>query len=161
MAYHIYTTRALVLSYTPVREADRLYSLLTRDLGLLRASALAVRKEASKLRGSLEPITLATVSLVKGKEFWRITSVESIKRIEVKEELARPLALLEKLVQGESAHPELFDTVEEGIKESEGEVRLVANMLYHLGYLQKSDLDLDEKKLVQAINQGIQASNLS
>jgi DNA repair protein RecO (recombination protein O) len=161
MAYHIYTTRALVLSYTPVREADRLYSLLTRDLGLIRAGALAVRKEASKLRGSLEPLTLATVSLVKGKEFWRITSAESIKRIEVKEELARPLALLEKLVQGESAHPELFDTIEEGINGGEGEVRLVANMLYHLGYLQKSDLDLDEKNLIKAINKGIEASNLS
>ncbi len=161
MAYHIYTTRALVLSYTPIREADRLYVLLTEDLGLIRASAMSVRKEVSKLRGSLEPVSLSTVSLVKGKDFWRITSAETIKRINTSPELARPLSLLEKLVQGETPHPELFKAVLEGIERGEEETRLVATILFHLGYLKEADLNLTGKGLIKAINHGLQSSGLT
>lgn len=166
MSYHIYTTKALILSHTPRREADRIYSLLTRDLGLIRASAGGVRKISSKLRGSLEPLAFASVSLVRGKEFWRITSVEFIQRVEPEEAKARPLALLEQLVQGETAHPELFDkierllTTEEDISTSP-EVNLVAHILFHLGYLKEEDLKLEEKKLIRAINSGLKESGLT
>lgn len=172
MSYHIYTTKGITLSYRPWREADRIYSILTRDLGLVRARALGVRKETSKLRGSLEPITLATVSLVRGKEHWRVTSVEMVKKVEPRPEILKPFALLEKLVQGEAAHPELFDAVEAllasdmiyHITSKEGkeefETGLVGRILEKLGYLKESDLDLPKKELVKAINEGIQASHL-
>ncbi len=169
MSYHIYTTEGLVLSARPLREADRVYSILTRDLGLVKATALGVRKEASKLRGLIEPVTLAKVSLVKGKEYWRITSAEQIKAIAALPEILRPLSLLEKMVQGEAAHPELFDTLEKGLNEmlslSRGEIgseeQFVAQILYHLGYLKEADLTLDKKELVHAINEGLQASHLT
>ena len=154
MSYHIYTTRGIVLSERPWREADRIYSILTRDLGLVRATAIGVRKEASKLRGAIEPVSLSTISLVRGKEYWRLTSAEFIKRLEK----SQPLILLEQLIQGESAHPELFDAVEKNI-ESE-EVTLVSQILFHLGYLKESELNLDKKSLVKAINEGIHQSHL-
>lgn len=165
MSYHIYTTHALILSAKPLREADRVYSVLTRDLGLVKATALGVRKEGSKLRGALEPISLARVSLVRGKEYWRITSAESIKVIEPKPEILRPLLLLEKLVQGEAHHPELFDAIEkifaQPSKSEDFETRFVAEMLFHLGYLKESDLALSGKELVRAINSGLQSSHLT
>lgn len=165
MSYHIYTTKALVLSERPLREADRVYSILTRDLGLIRATALGVRKEGSKLRGSLEPVSLISVSLVRGKEYWRITSAEIIKRIEAEPEILKPLALLEKLVQGEVEHPELFDEAEKFLgsysREENFELRFVAHMLYHLGYLKASDLKLEKKELIHAINAGLQATQLT
>ncbi len=141
-----------------MREVDRLYSILTRDFGLIRASATGVRKEESKLRGVLEPVTLAEVSLVRGKEFWRITSAQTIKKVAVTPEIARPLSLLEKLVQGEVAHPELFDVVEQHLEG--GEIALVAQILLHLGYLKPEDINLPEKELIGAINKGFQASHL-
>src|ERR1035437_3304544 len=126
MSYTIHTTPALVLSSQPYREADRLYSLLTRELGLIRASAQGVRKEHSKLRGSLEPISLSTVSFVKGKEFWRITSSKVDENISIKlnnnkkllKVITQAFALLEKMIQGETPHPELFDALEKLIKDA-------------------------------------------
>jgi DNA repair protein RecO (recombination protein O) len=165
VSYHIYTTKGLMLSARPLREADRVYSIMTRDLGLVHATALGVRKEASKLRGSLEPITLAVVSLVRGKEYWRLTSAESLQKAEAVPEILRPLALLERLVQGEAHHPELFDAIEEevlsdGPKDEMWEIRFVAKMLFHLGYLKEADLSIEKKELLKAINDGIEASHL-
>ena len=119
MSYSIHTTKGLVISQRALREADRVYSILTRDLGLIRATATGVRKGHSKLRGLIEPISLASVSLVRGKEFWRITSAELIERIGSTEKLLKPLAVLEKLVQGEAPNPELFDAVEKIILSKE------------------------------------------
>lgn len=164
MSYHIYTTQGITLSYRPSREADRIYSILTRDLGLIRATALGVRKEASKLRGSLEPITLAQISLVRGKEYWRVTSVESSVRVEPRAEILRPLALLERLVQGEAVQPELHETVERFLlakPEEDLESLFVANILWQLGYIKESDLNLPREDLVKAINAGLHESHLN
>ena len=155
-----------MLTERPMREADRIYTIMTRDLGLVRAMAIGVRKEASKLRGNIEPFSLSSVSFVKGKDYWRLTSAEFIQNISSTPSFARPLALLEKLVQGEASHPELFDAVENALISPEPydemfEIRLVSQILLHLGYLKKTDLDLDKKDLIQAINEGMHASHLT
>lgn len=166
MSYHIYTTRSIVLSERPVREADRVYSVLTRDLGLVHATALGVRKESSKLRGNIEPFSLSSISFVRGKERWRATSAEFIQRIALSPDIARPLILLEKLVQGETPNPELFDDIEQAVQ-SRGplnemfEIHLVSKILFHLGYLKESDLTLDKKPLIKAVNNGLQQSHLT
>jgi len=147
-----------VLSAKPWREAGRIYSILTRDLGLIRASATGVRNESSKLRALVEPISFVSVSLVRGKEYWRLTSAEFIKKVSSSESLLKPLALLEKLVQGESKHSELFDAVEQYLDSDE--ITLVSQILYHLGYLRKSDLELEKKELIKAINHGLENSHL-
>ena len=163
MSYHIYTTPGIVLRHWPLREADRVYVILTRDLGLIRASAIGVRKETSKLRGALEPLSLSTVSLVRGKEYWRITSAVFESAIPPK--FAAPLSLLEKLVAGESANRELFNGVQKKVESYDSaddmfEPRLVAEILFHLGYLQESDRVLGKKDLIKAINKGLRASGL-
>lgn len=164
MSYHIYTTKGLILSERAYKEADKLYTILTRDLGLVRASALGVRKEASKLRGNLSPLSLSKVSLVRGKEYWRLTSAEVLKKLLPSAEVARPLALLERLVQGESSHPELFDAIEGVLEKSSEdkllELRLVSQILFHLGYLRESDLALSKVDLIKAVNQGLYSSHL-
>lgn len=144
-----------MLSERPWREADRIYSILTRDLGLIRATAIGVRKEASKLRGSIEPVSLARISLVRGKEYWRLTSAEFVKRFQK----SQPLLLLEQLVQGEATHRELFDVVEAYMESDE--VTLVSQILFHLGYLKEADLALEKKELIKAINDGLQQSHLT
>lgn len=159
MSYHIYTTKGLVLSARPVREADRTYAILTRDLGLVKASATGVRKEGSKLRGALEPFVISQVSLVRGKEYWRITAAEALRPVPAKASLGRPLALLERLVAGEAAHPELFDAVERHLDAEE--TTLVAHILHQLGYLKKEDLNLEKKELINAINDGLSQSHLA
>ncbi|PIP55530.1 MAG: hypothetical protein COX06_02665, partial [Candidatus Zambryskibacteria bacterium CG22_combo_CG10-13_8_21_14_all_42_17] len=163
MSYHIYTTKGVILGERSIREADRVYSILTRDFGLLKVTAMGVRKESSKLRGSLEPFSLSNISLVRGKEYWRITSAVVIKNISASSAIARPLVLVLRLVQGEAPNPELFDAVEEAILSGEHhddmfEVNIVSKIIFHLGYLKESDMFLEKKPLIKAINEGIQAS---
>jgi len=157
MSYNVYTTEGLILSYTPLREADRVYSILTRDLGLIRCTATGVRKETSKLRGSLEPLTLSNVSLIKGKEYWRLTSAVFKKNIardleskkKILQSVSKSLVLLAGLVQGEEAHSELYDSLIPIIESAKGievkdadvfEIVLVARILFHLGYLSLKDV---------------------
>ena len=148
-----------------MREADRIYTIMTRNLGLVRATAIGVRKESSKLRGNLEPLSLSTISFVKGKDYWRLTSAELIQNILAAPVIARPLALIEKLVQGEAPNPELFDAVEKSVLSPElcdemFETNLVSKILFHLGYLKESDMALGKKSLIKAINAGLRASHL-
>ena len=156
MSYHIYTTRAIVLSSKTRREADKVYSILARDLGLIRAVAGGVRKEQSKLRSSLEPFSVSQISFVRGKDYWRITNVEpqliltNIYRDDRSRltSIARTFSLVEKLVVGESVHPELFDKIEEIInfsiknntEEEETEILFAANILSKLGYISNDSL---------------------
>ena len=154
-----------MLSEKAIGEADRIYTVLTRDLGKLEARAIGVRKSTSKLRGSIEPFSLSAVSFVKGKNYWRLTSAEPIQRIPALLGIARPFSLIEKLIQGEEPHPELFDVIEQFALSPQPndqmfEIRLVSQILFHLGYLKKLDLDLDKKAIIKAINNGIQSSHL-
>ena len=157
MSYNVYTTEGLILSYTPLREADRVYSILTRELGLIRGTATGVRKETSKLRGSLEPLTLSHISLIKGKEYWRLTNAVFQKNIvrdleskkKILQSISKSLVLLSGLVQGEEAHSELYDAIVSLIENAEEiepsnadafEIILVSRILFHLGYLSEKDV---------------------
>lgn len=55
---------AIILSKAPADNADMYYTILTPDLGKIRARATSVRKLTSKLAGHLEPGTLSEVRLV-------------------------------------------------------------------------------------------------
>jgi len=114
--YRLYTTEALVLGSKNAGEANKYYFLLTRELGLVTAFAQGVREIKSKLRHGLEPYTYTSVSLVRGKEKWRLTNVESKSGLEglstsrEKTKLAAKLcALIERLVHGEEEDTKLFD----------------------------------------------------
>ena len=72
--YHIHHTEGIILSSKNYGEAGKYYSLLTRDLGLINASAQGVRKISSKLRFVLQDFSYIKVDLVHGKDFWRLTS---------------------------------------------------------------------------------------
>lgn len=114
----IFETDCFVISSSPQGEANKQLDLLTRDFGLIRATAQGVRWLKSKLRYSLTDFSLTHVSLVRGKEFWRVTTATKIADVsaditskEARETLFRIFALLRRLLQGEEAHVELFDTV--------------------------------------------------
>ncbi|MEX1027889.1 MAG: recombination protein O N-terminal domain-containing protein [Candidatus Paceibacterota bacterium] len=116
MEYRLYTTPAFVLARAPSGEANSTVWLLTRDLGLIRATAQAARRVASKHRYGLQTFALAVVSVVRGKGGWRITSVvphrsyhSRLSRTPESVDVAAKLALaLRLLCAGEARQPELF-----------------------------------------------------
>lgn len=136
-----------------MKEANRYYHLLTREFGVIQATAQAVRKETSKLRYSLQDLTRAEVTLVRGKEWrivgarepehwWRTFAAEPLKL----KLLARLAALVVRLSPEAGGNEYLYDTLLSSAESLKAEVRseeeiflaeilLVARFLYSLGYL--------------------------
>ncbi len=114
MSYHKHKTHAIVLAHTPHGEHDRVYTLFTRDHGLLRATAKSIRREDSRLRATLLPHSELVVDLVRGRAVWRITSGTHVAHLlavspQVRMLVARYDRLLARFVAHESRVDELFD----------------------------------------------------
>jgi DNA repair protein RecO (recombination protein O) len=124
--YHIHTTLGLILDSKNYGEAGKILRIFTRNYGLVSTVAQGIRLERSKLRYFAQNHSVANFSLVKGKEFWRLTSASSVldkkiidnignkKNIQIL--MVRMCKMLARLLQGEERHEELFDMVWEGIE---------------------------------------------
>jgi len=167
--YVIHTTPGFVIDSRPHGEAGKLLSLFTRDYGLVFASAQGIRLEKSKLRYYTQDHSFGIFSLVRGKEYWRLTSAQSATPTEVGPQhrsprgptsigvdlIARLALLLRRLLHGEEPHPELFVIIEscanfllENMVISEEQSKTlesitVLRMLHALGYI-GSDSSLNE-----------------
>jgi len=123
MAYATYITEALVCGTFDRNTADRSYLLFTREAGMLYADARSVREERSKQRYALQDFSLVRVSLVKGKQVWRIGSIEAIDNFyhqaeskQARGSVVSVFRLLRRFLKGEEASDELFDFVVDGLK---------------------------------------------
>jgi len=150
--HHIYHTEALILGSKSFGEAGKRYFLLTRDLGMIMATAQGVRKISSKLRYILQDFSYVKVDLVRGKDVWRLTSAsktnqleEISKRKEILEIFANISRLLRRLLQGEDPNPSLFEDIVAGLLVLEKtqkkedmyniEAVIVLRLLNNLGYI--------------------------
>lgn len=123
MSHHIYHTRGIIIEALNVREANKTYWIFTRDLGMVLAVAQGVRLSASKLRFSLQPLSIAEVSLVRGRAGWRVVNAREISNIywrikDVPQSVAmssRVLRLVRRLVTGEEKNETLFDRLSDGL----------------------------------------------
>ncbi len=160
MSYTVYTTEGFILSTSPHGEANRLYCIFTREFGVIYATAQGVRLAKSKLRGHLTEFSRASVSLVKGKEFWRLTSAQVIETN--RDPLyVQILSILKRLLQGEGEHTTLFDFLKEKLCSDIDETEVMLEILIQLGYVDKEEIqDADSKKRILLINQGLKASQL-
>src|SRR3989344_5761793 len=80
--HHIYHTEGIILGSKNYGEAGKYYSIFTRDLGMVYASAQGVRKMSSKLRFILQDFAYLKIDLVQGKDFWRVTSASKTNMLE-------------------------------------------------------------------------------
>lgn len=184
---HKYSTTALVLSRHPIAEAGMLVTLLTPELGLVRARAEGVRRSGAKLAHALQTLHASDVMLVRGKEGWRLTGAllsedcfSSLTR-ESRLRAGRVAGLLLRLVNGELAEPALHSYFYDFVRalpdltqeEQDGAESLVALRLLHTlgsdagilppeGYTKEAlDHALAERKgLIVRINRGITTSGL-
>ncbi|MEX0916945.1 MAG: DNA repair protein RecO [Candidatus Paceibacterota bacterium] len=113
----MYHTEGFVLGGRNVGEAHRMVSLFTRELGLVRAHAKSVREERSKLRFGLQTFALTNVSLIRGKDMWRITGAsvrEDTYRVLKNDKrkirlLSKISSLLSHVLYGEEQSEELYE----------------------------------------------------
>lgn len=124
MSHAIYNAEGFILKSVNFNEANKYYYIFTREFGLLKASAQGVRHMQSKLRYGLSDFSLSKISLVRGKETWRLTGAELVsdfKKINSKERdkfllISRIFSLLLRLLHGEEKNELLFDYLFHGLK---------------------------------------------
>lgn len=80
--HHIYHTEGIILGSRNFGECGRYYSIFTKDLGMVYASAQGVRKMSSKLRFVLQDFAYLKIDLVQGKDFWRVTTATKMNKLE-------------------------------------------------------------------------------
>lgn len=184
MSYRIYTTRGFTLGSAPSGETSKTYLIYTEDFGLIRARAQGVRTLASKLRYNLVDYSFLTLSLVRGKEFWRITGAMPTQEPIVSRALpaarARIFAVAKRLVHGEERNDRLFAVLaalfgEEAAALKDGddvlafETLILARMLSILGYLDLAKHVPEDslasakayrRDLIPVINKALQESHL-
>lgn len=115
---HKYETRGFVLSRSSVGEASTFVTLITPDLGLVRALSQGVRKSGAKLAHALATFAESDVVLVRGKEGWRLSGAvlaenwfAKLGRTEPRARAGRICSLLLRLVAGEAHDSALFPVV--------------------------------------------------
>ena len=77
----LFRRRAFILSSVPLRERDRIVTLLTEDAGKKRAVARGARRLRSSFAGALEPMSEAEVLVFEkeGSDLHRLDSLEPVR----------------------------------------------------------------------------------
>ena len=83
--HHIYTTEAFVIHSAPQGEAGKFLLLFTKDFGMIGVMAQGIRLIKSKLRHHVQDYSYCMVSIVRGKEVWRLTGASEIKNYDLKQ----------------------------------------------------------------------------
>lgn len=78
MAYTIYETKAVILGVRPIQEHDLFLRVFSDVFGYINIVAKGTRKASSKLRPHINEYSIATLSVVKGKEMFRLTDARRI-----------------------------------------------------------------------------------
>lgn len=189
MFYEVYNTDAFVISSTETGEANKLFCLFTQDLGILYAEALGVRKIDSKLKFTLQPFSAIRISVVRGKQRWRIIDASQMISVRFNNSvtpIAKSLILLKRLSGRDIVLDDLFICMKNAaefisineLTEKELynlEKGLVLDVLKHLGYLAEysfkgqgqqwsrdvlSEIDKAGSGLIKSINNSIKETQL-
>lgn len=150
MAIEKYVTRAIILESYDQGEHDKAFKVFTREFGLLMCQAKSVRKLESKLRAHILPRSVSLITLVQGREVWRLVGAE--KESHESTYLQEATILLKRFVQGVGAHTTLYDRIISfSIRASSYDVQTARLLLYYiflveLGYADAKAIGVSDTK---------------
>lgn len=159
-----YHTNGIVLDYFDMGEADRMYSVFTKEYGLVRLFAKSIRSETSKLAGHMLLFSEKRVAFVLGKSFPRLIDAEEIRPFSFGEKeffLAGRLSrFVTRLIHGEENDSMLWDIIasafhfldassKNGGKMNDEDQALFellfgVRILRHLGYVGENEKSIDD-----------------
>ena len=115
-----YSTEGFVFKKEDRLEADRIFSVFTRDFGRIGIFAKAIRKINSKLRGNIEIFYLSKVEFIQGKNRKTLTDTASIEKFKNIENIPENLGIaykisdvLDSFIRGEEKDDNIFDLLDE------------------------------------------------
>lgn len=117
MSHTIYTTEGFILKSVNFGEANKYFFVFTEEFGLIRVAAQGIRHLKSKLRFNLEDFSHVRISVVRGREIWRVTSAEKLLNLKGATKfllISRIFSLLLRLLHGEERNHLLFNSLKEG-----------------------------------------------
>ena len=121
--YNIHHTEGIILSSRDVGEADRIYTIYSKDFGKISVFAKGVRLEKSKLRGYLNLYSFIRISFVEGRDFLRLTDSEEIMQpsldllLQAGENIyivGRASSFIERMIRGQEKDEALWNTIHSG-----------------------------------------------
>lgn len=153
---HVYSTIAFVLKSFPISESNKKLVLLSRDFGVMRVNAQAVRKMESKLRSMIQDYSRAEFSVVRGNQGWRLVNAANSENLRTnlpKEKfsvLAKVFVLIDRFIPEEDGDGAIFVLTENFVnflisetidgRNLEGfEILTVLKILNLLGYLENKN----------------------
>lgn len=157
MTHEIHQTRGIILERRNFGEAEKLYIIFTEQLGKIAAVAQGVRNIKSKLRYSLEPLSLVNFALVATGERWRIVDADKVFSFVAisghQSKMSAYLKLvtfLNRMLQGQEENKMLWNQLISDLDFLEAEdlndgnlglleATIVARILHNLGYLNRDD----------------------
>jgi DNA repair protein RecO (recombination protein O) len=186
---HKYETRGIILARAPVGESSAFLTILTPDIGLVRALAQSVRRSGAKLAPALATFVESDLVLVRGREWWRVSGAVQNQNwcggmpTDARRRAARVTGLFLRLVAGEAHDPSLFVIMTgffKALAELPRDAHRAVELLAVLRVLAALGLDAGEipqaedpfgptvlaeivqhrEKYLKRINQGIEASGL-
>lgn len=156
--HHIYHTYGFIISSRNSGEANKMLTIYTKEMGLVRAVAQGVRLNKSKLRFALQDFSYAHIDLVRGRDIWRVTSATTVTSFPYARSdeqslllIARISKLIERVCDGEEANEKIFDDFTQAlyliddiyitsIRREALELYLVLRIMNLLGYIGESEL---------------------
>lgn len=75
---HLMTDGLILREYDTLSEADRFVAILTRDRGIIRASARGAKRAKSRFGSSTQPLCYARLSLIPGRDKYIIEDAQPI-----------------------------------------------------------------------------------
>jgi len=81
--YDYIKTTGIVVKRTNYKDADKILTILTPDLGKISGKAKGIRKISSSQRSHLEPGSVATIYLIKSKDHYIVTQANSIQNVKI------------------------------------------------------------------------------
>ena len=145
--HHIYTTPGFIVHSMPHGESGKFFLIFTKDFGMIGATAQGIRLSQSKLRYHIQDNSLSNISIVRGKEVWRIVGVGEVEQVKTNKVHIQILKLLKRFLHGEEKNEKLFEVVEalykndfEKINTELVESLVVLRILNHLGYISNKEI---------------------
>lgn len=163
--HSVHHTEGIILTASDSGEADRMYTVYTKEYGKLSVFAKSVRHEKSKLRYHLRPFAHIRLSFVEGKDILRLTDAEEL--TPPADEKAwytakKAAAFAGRMITGQERDVALWEVINSAFQTlsaadtmpSDFEHRFKARVLSRLGYLE------DESASAEAVENALSASQL-